>query len=80
MKEKKSFEEAMNELEEIVEKLENGELSLEKSLEYFQKGVELSKFCSKRLDEIERKITVLLEDENGDLTEAPFIADNAAEV
>jgi exodeoxyribonuclease VII small subunit len=72
MKEKRNFEDAMHELEEIVEKLENGELSLDESVEYFQKGVELSKYCSKRLDEIERKITVLIEDEKGNLKEEPF--------
>jgi exodeoxyribonuclease VII small subunit len=66
---KKNFEQAMEELEEIVSKLEKGELSLDDSIEYFQKGVELSKFCSKRLDEAERRITILIENENGELTE-----------
>lgn len=66
---KKSYEEAIAELEEIVGKLEKGDLSLDESIDYFQKGMELSKFCSKRLDEIERKITVLIEAENGEITE-----------
>lgn len=69
---KKSFEEAINELESIVGKLENGEMSLDESIEVFQKGIELSKYCSKRLDEVEKKISVLIEDENGELREESF--------
>lgn len=65
----KSFEKAMSELEEVVAKLEKGELTLDESIEYFQKGVELSKFCSKQLDEVERKITLLIEKENGEIQE-----------
>lgn len=65
---KKNFEEAISELEEIVRKLEDGEISLEESIEYFQKGVELSRICNKKLDEAERKITMLL-DNGGDEVE-----------
>lgn len=68
----KNFEEAINELEGIVEKLEKGELPLDESIEVFQKGIELSKFCSKRLDEVERKISILVEDEKGAIKEVPF--------
>lgn len=64
-----SFENAIAELEEVVHKLENGELSLEESITFFQRGVELTKYCSKRLDEAERSITMLIEDEKGQLTE-----------
>lgn len=65
----KKFEQAMKELEDVVEKLEKGELTLDESVEYFQKGVELSKYCSKKLDETERRITILLEKENGEIAE-----------
>jgi len=65
----KSFEEAMSDLEKIVEELENGDLTLEQSLERFQKGIELSKYCNKRLDEVERKISILIENEEGELIE-----------
>lgn len=65
----KTFEEAMNELEEIVKKLENGELALDQSLEYFQKGIELSKYCNKRLDDAEKRISVLVENEEGKIVE-----------
>lgn len=74
-KEKKSFEEALGELETIVQELEKGELSLEESIVRFQKGVELSAFCSKKLDETEKKISILIEKENGELAEEEFKAD-----
>lgn len=64
-----SFEKAVGELEDIVKKLEKGELTLDESIEYFQKGVELTKYCSKRLDEAERSITMLVEGENGQIIE-----------
>jgi len=70
--EKISFEDAVKELEEIVEKLENGEFSLDESIDFFQRGMELSKYCSKRLDEVERKISVLIEKDNGEMIEEPF--------
>jgi len=68
----KSFEEAISELEEIVKKLEKGELSLEESINCFQEGVLLSKYCSEKLDEAERRITILLENENGEIQEQDF--------
>jgi exodeoxyribonuclease VII small subunit len=71
-KEKKSFEKSLNELEEIVEKLERGEMSLDDSIEIFQKGVKLSKDLSKMLDEIEKKITILVENEDGEIKEEDF--------
>jgi len=67
--ENKKFEDAISELEAIVDKLEKGELSLDESIEYFQKGIELSKYCSKKLDEVEKKISILTEDEQGELKE-----------
>lgn len=66
---KLNFEEAMTELERIVGKLEKGELTLDESIECFKKGIELSRFCNKRLDEAERKISLLIENDNGDVTE-----------
>lgn len=71
-KKERSFEEAINELESIVDKLEKGELPLDESIEIFQKGIELSKFCSKRLDEVERRISILIEDEDGQIKEEKF--------
>lgn len=71
-----TFEKAMKKLEEIVQELETGELTLEESLKKFQEGVKLSKFCSSKLDETEKKITLLLKDHHGNLIETPFIDDD----
>lgn len=67
-----SFEAALFELEQIVAQLEKGELSLEDSITSFQKGIELSKYCSGKIDEAEKKITILLQDEDGNLIEKDF--------
>jgi len=70
-----SFEAAIEELEEIIEKMEKGDMTLDESIKFFQKGIELSKFCSEKLDEAERKITILLEKNNGETEETDFITD-----
>ncbi len=70
--EKLSFEEAMNNLEEIVANLEKGELSLDDSVENFKKGMELSNYCNELLDEAEKSITVLVKDKDGEYVEEPF--------
>ena len=72
-KAKKNFEQSMNDLEDIVEKLERGELSLDESIDAFQKGIELSRDLNKMLDEVEKKITILVENEKGKLNEEDFI-------
>lgn len=68
----KDFEEAIRELESIVDRLEHGELTLDESIKLFRDGVEYSRFCAKRLDEVEKKITVLIEDGNGAVNEEEF--------
>lgn len=60
-----TFEQAMAELEGIVMRLEKGELTLDESIGFFKRGVELTKYCNKKLDEAERSITMLIEGENG---------------
>jgi exodeoxyribonuclease VII small subunit len=65
----KDFEAAIGELETIVKRLEEGDLPLEKSLELYERGVQLSRFCHARLEEAERRIEVL--DERGELKPAP---------
>lgn len=65
---KKSFENSLNELEKIVRKLEDGDLSLEESLKLFEDGVKLSRECRERLSQAERRIEVLLKNESGELT------------
>ncbi len=72
---KKTFEESLKQLEQIVEDLESGDLPLEKALAKFEEGVKLSKSCTSKLDEIERKITILLKDPIGEIDEKPFVSD-----
>lgn len=55
----KKFEKALERLEEIVETLEQGNLDIEKSLEYYEEGIHLIKQCSSRLKKIENKIALL---------------------
>ena len=67
----KDFETAIGELETIVKKLEEGDLPLEKSLELYERGVQLSRFCHTRLEEAEKRIEIL--NERGDLRPAGAI-------
>ena len=72
MEKELNFEETMKELEEVVQKLENGELNLDDSIKEFEKGMELSKSASKYLEEAEKKITILVRDKEGNLEEQDF--------
>ena len=65
----KDFETALAELDALVRKLEDGDLSLEQSLALYERGVQLSRFCHARLEEAERRIEVLTD--RGDLKPAP---------
>ena len=67
----KDFEAAIAELETIVKKLEEGDLPLEKSLELYERGVHLSRFCHTRIEEAEKRIEIL--NERGDLRPAGAI-------
>ncbi len=62
-----SFEKSLGELELIVNKLEDGDLPLEDSLELFEKGIKLSRECRERLNSAERRIEILMKDANGEL-------------
>jgi exodeoxyribonuclease VII small subunit len=73
---KKTFEQAMKQLEQIVQDLESGDIPLEKAIKKFEEGVELSKFCSKKLDESEKRISILSQDATGNVSDIPFEADN----
>ncbi len=59
MSEQKSFEKALKRLEEIVSKLEKGDISLEESISLYEEGMKLVKFCQNRLEEIEGKIKII---------------------
>jgi exodeoxyribonuclease VII small subunit len=69
---KKSFEQSIKQLEEIVRELESGDLPLDQALKKFEEGMELSRFCSQKLEETERRITLLMQDEKGRVIEKPF--------
>ena len=72
MAKKMMFEESMKKLEQIVEALESGDLSLEQALKKFEEGVQLSKACFDKLDETEKKVSILLKDTNGNVSQTPF--------
>lgn len=72
---KLTFESAMKRLETIVQDLESGDLSLDEALKKFQEGMKISKFCSDKLDESEKKVSILLRDEEGGIQEEPFEKD-----
>ncbi|MHC1610398.1 MAG: exodeoxyribonuclease VII small subunit [Candidatus Methanospirareceae archaeon] len=67
-----TFEDAMKRLEEIVEALGEGNLSLEDSMKIFQEGMELCKICNKKLDEAEYKVEKVMEKEGGELSVEEF--------
>jgi exodeoxyribonuclease VII small subunit len=60
-----SFENALTRLEEVVKQLEDGQVPLEKALELFSEGIQLSKLCNSKLDMVEEKVQVLLTDSEG---------------
>ncbi len=68
----KNFESSLEELERIVRELEQGELTLEKSLDLFEQGVKLSRECQERLSQAERRIEILMRDNQGRATVQPF--------
>ena len=71
---KKTFEQAMKQLEQIVQDLESGDLPLEKAIKKFEEGIQLSKFCTGKLDETEKRITILIQDSGEKVSEMPFEA------
>lgn len=74
MAEKKlTFEQAMGRLEDIVTQLEGGDHPLEDALSLYEEGAKLMKQCVTMLDKAEQKVRKLRTDENGELTEAPFV-------
>ena len=69
---KKSFEEQISELENIINELENGNLNLDDSVVKFEEGMKISKECSKMLENAEKKITILLNGQDGEVEEENF--------
>ena len=77
---KKTFEQSLKQLEEIVQELESGDLPLEKALKKFEEGIQLSKLCSQTLDETEQKISILLKGQDGGIIEKPFTVDQEKQI
>lgn len=71
------FEQSLTDLQNLVERLETGELSLEDSLTAFEQGVRLTRDCQTALAQAEQKVQILME-RDGELEEAPFDADQQA--
>ena len=66
------FEDAFGKLENIVKKLEEGNLSLEESMKLFEEGINLSKVCALKLENAEKKVEILIKGENGSTLIKPF--------
>jgi len=74
-----SFERAMERLEAIVGRLESGDVPLETAIELYQEGMALSRLCGRKLEEAERRIEMLLEDERGEFRRKPFLPERDAD-
>lgn len=66
------FEEAVQRLEEIVREIEDSDLSLEESIRIFKEGMELAAVCNQKLDEAEKKISIIMKGEEGRVVEGDF--------
>lgn len=69
---KQTFEDALKRLEEVLDSLEHGNLNLEEAVQAFEEGVKLVRFCHGRLEEVERRVELLLKDEAGCFFTKPF--------
>jgi exodeoxyribonuclease VII small subunit len=76
MSEDPDFETALKHLEEIVKKLEGGELSLDSALELFEEGIKLSRLCHTKLEQAERRVEILLKTTAGPPRAVPFETEN----
>ena len=72
----KTFEQSMKQLERIVQELEGGDLPLEKAIKKFEEGMKLTKFCSQKLDDTEKKVSILLKNAEGRIAEKPFSSED----
>jgi exodeoxyribonuclease VII small subunit len=73
-KDKDKFEDALGRLEELVRKMEAGDMTLEDSLKAFEEGIKLARLCAKKLDDAERRVDILLKQEDG-MAVKPFHAE-----
>ncbi|MBU4316075.1 MAG: exodeoxyribonuclease VII small subunit [Proteobacteria bacterium] len=73
---KKTFEQSLKQLEKIVAELESGDIPIESAMKKFEEGVELSKCCSQILDETEKKVTLLMKNNDNKIIETTFAYDD----
>lgn len=79
MAKKQTFEQALKELQTIVDQLEAGDLTLDEALTQFESGIKLSRHCTTLLDKAETKVTQLIQKADGHIEEKPYLlADDAA--
>ena len=71
----KDFESNLKLLEEIVAKLEGGDLTLDQALAFFEEGIKVSRYCNAKLEEAERKVEMLIKSADGSVAEVPFTAE-----
>lgn len=71
---KERFEDTLNKLEKVVSQLEEGDISLEESLKLFEEGIRLSRICNQKLDEVEKKVELLIKGKDGNIKTKPFVS------
>jgi len=76
----RKFEDELAALEGIVSQIDSGELSLEESISAFERGVALVRSLNQKLDEVERRVEVLIRDSRGDLKRSPYQGELAGEL
>jgi len=76
-KKKPAFEQSLRELEEVVAKMEHGELPLDECVQYYERGVKLAAACAHELDAARQRIEQLQKNEQGELVATPFMPDSS---
>lgn len=79
MEKQPSFEEALQQLENVVKKLESPNLPLEESIKLFEEGMRLSGICSEKLEQAQMKIELLQKQASGEMKKVPFVEQSAGE-
>ncbi|MDP6967857.1 MAG: exodeoxyribonuclease VII small subunit [Gammaproteobacteria bacterium] len=69
-----NFEASLQQLQQLVQQMEQGKLSLEESMQAFEQGIALTRQCQQALDKAEQKVQTLMQDATGKLVEQPFTA------
>ena len=76
--EEPTFEAGLKRLEEVLDSLEHGDLALEEAMRAFEEGVQLVRFCHKKLDEVEKRVELLLKGDTGKFFTLPFPEEESA--